>query len=194
MAPALIMNISSENNDKYTHKKFQGKRNYSHKKFGSRIFSSPPKLESVIQKTSEEIIPRNNKTSAATTKQRTADDLFRPYDLPDKTTRKRKHQKLQTEPTSEEYEMKFKKIALSAPPTPSPSPPTPSPSPPAFFIHNTNFVNPSPIITNPCYRLQHYQFNPQIFALILQKQRAALYMGEILKRQANLNFNNLQGQ
>ncbi|XP_065355851.1 uncharacterized protein LOC135950242 [Calliphora vicina] len=192
MAPAL--DISNQNNDKYTHKKFQGKRNYAHKKFGTRLAATiaaasedhtqthlPVQQEFEQQKVVQTFI--NTKRSSA--------DIFRPYALPDTTPRKRKHHELQTEQT-EECLMEVKRFAPSCMATPSPSPPPQALSPVLPF--SGHFMQPSPMMINPYYRPQHYQFNPQTFALILQKQRAALCMGEMLKRQANFNLYNLMGQ
>ncbi|XP_023300212.1 uncharacterized protein LOC111682478 [Lucilia cuprina] len=188
MAPAQTLDINTQNTDKYTHKKFQGKRNYAHKKFGTRsgklLNSSDSPKEAV---TTNEVSQNTNSTLAT---KRNTNDLFRPYALPDNTpSRKRKYSEVQTDlEEKEENPMEFKRFASCAiPPTPSPSPPI------AYGSYNPHFIQPSPIFFNPNYR-QHYQFNPQTFALILQKQRAALCMGEILKRQANLNLYNLMGQ
>ncbi|XP_037808945.1 uncharacterized protein LOC119601834 [Lucilia sericata] len=185
MAPAQTLDINTQNTDKYTHKKFQGKRNYAHKKFGTRSANS---LKETV--TNNEVLQNTNSTLAP---KRSTNDLFRPYALPDNTPpRKRKHSEVQTKlDEKEENTMEFKRFAASfAPPTPSPSPPM------AYAAYQPHFLQPSPLFFNPNYRLQqqHYQFNPQTFALILQKQRAALCMGEILKRQANLNLYNLKGQ
>lgn len=177
MAPAQIVDITAETNEQYEHKKFQGKRNYAHKKFGTRLSKSPIKeIKQEPQDSTEEITTAKVLTPPS---KRSSTDLFRPYALPDNTPRKRKFNELQSEP---QEEMDFKRFA-----------PTPSPSPP--HLNTALPQNPS-ILLNPYYRLQQFnnQYNPHTFALILQKQRAALCMGEILKRQANLNLYNLMGQ
>lgn len=181
MAPAQIVDITTENNQQYEHKKFQGKRNYAHKKFGTRLSKSPVKE---IKQEPQDFTTQEEEITTAkvltTNSKRSSTDLFRPYALPDNTPRKRKYHELQTETQVEE--MDFKRFA-----------PTPSPSPPQI---NTVIPQIPPVILNPYYRLQQFnsQYNSQTFALILQKQRAALCMGEILKRQANLNLYNLMGQ
>ncbi|KAM7351005.1 uncharacterized protein ACRADG_003979 [Cochliomyia hominivorax] len=180
MAHAQQVDLSSDNNDKYEHKKFQVKRSYAHKKFGTRVTKSV--VESKVAATES---VEKEATPLVTTK-RSPNDIFRPYALPDNTPRKRKYQEIETEIQPEE--MDVKRFA----PTPLPSSYssinlTPTPTPCAI-------PTPGGYLLNPYYRMQQYQFNPQTFALILQKQRAALCMGEILKRQANLNLYNLMGQ
>uniref|UniRef100_A0A1I8MJS5 Uncharacterized protein n=1 Tax=Musca domestica TaxID=7370 RepID=A0A1I8MJS5_MUSDO len=171
MAPAQRLE-QAESATRYSHKKFQGNR-YAHKKFGTRTPSPPVTVNSYpegCQETELKFQSNKDESIASTTiKKSCSADIFRPYALGDNTPRKRKHQDVVD---NDEEIQNGKRFAITSPiPQPTSVPmgvtsPSLAPPPPPRFI----------------FGAQPMQFNPQTFALMFQKQHAALCMGQMLKR------------
>lgn len=204
MAPAQSLDIPQTPNS-YTHKKFKGNR-YAHKKFGTRTPSPPAPthhhhLEHITQgelivKDIKDLMVKEDITTNTTTpnnknNKRSSGDIFRPYALDDDNTarRKRKLEELHRDAELEEEEEPQLNITKRFAPSPVMEN-VMSPQPLAIPHFNPALI---PFIPPPNYRLQQYQFNAQTFALVLQKQQAALCMGQILKRQNNINLYNIMG-
>lgn len=171
MAPAQRLE-QAESATRYSHKKFQGNR-YAHKKFGTRTPSPPATVSSYPEECQQTVLKfQSNKDESSTTtiKKSGSTDIFRPYALGDNTPRKRKHQDVAD---NDEEIQHGKRFAITSPTpqlTPTPmgvtSPSLATPPPPPRFI----------------FGAQPMQFNPQTFALMFQKQHAALCMGQMIKR------------
>lgn len=202
MAPAQSLDIPQTPNS-YTHKKFKGNR-YAHKKFGTRTPSPPAPTHHHLQHiTQGELIVKDIKdlmvkeditTTTPNNKnnKRSSGDIFRPYALDDDNTARRKrkleelHRDAELEEEEEEPQLNITKRFAPSPVMEN----VMSPQPLAIPHFNPALI---PFIPPPNYRLQQYQFNAQTFALVLQKQQAALCMGQILKRQNNINLYNIMG-
>ncbi|XP_059220306.1 uncharacterized protein LOC106082052 [Stomoxys calcitrans] len=195
MAPAQILDIPQTRYN-YTHKKFQGSR-YAHKKFGTRtpsppIIQLPLEQNTSVKQTSEKEV--NIKTSSALAPPRhntkaTTNDIFRPYALGEHTSSKRKHHDMHPEDQSPNTNGVNKRFAYTTTVYQSAAPP---PSTQSYTLPFAPTFLPLP--PPPSYSMQQYHFNPQTFALMLQKQQAALCMGEILKRQTNFYPYNIVGK
>ncbi|XP_075149764.1 uncharacterized protein LOC142223797 [Haematobia irritans] len=185
MAPAQILDFP-QNRTNYTHKKFQGKQ-YAHKKFGTRS-PSPVEIQNMEiitqhSETSKILMDTRNTQHMDNANKKSSNDIFRPYALEEpSTTRKRKYQDIQDEHSNNlDYNTDYKRFAHSPPVYQQPLVTSLS-SPAAALPFAPTFL---PLPTPPTYSLRQYNFSPQTFAMVLQKQQAALCMGEILKRQTN---------
>lgn len=205
MATDHIVDFSKQQPD-YSHKKFHGNCLYAHKKFGTRV------KQQICQINDKKNTQQNTSTQEeeAKTKGNKIQTLFRPYALGNNTPRKRKYQDLTLK---DQLELSLKGVPAEKASVLSTSMSTLSMTSPLPVMYAANQQQQSQCHNLSQYLMQqsfppmrnyhrhimppmkrHYQFSSQTFALILQKQRAALCMGEILKRQHQANQYNLIGK
>ncbi|XP_011291690.2 uncharacterized protein LOC105261703 [Musca domestica] len=169
MAPALSIHLAQQHDSNSQHTRIQRNR-YTHKKYGARC----PEIYFPNETTKEQETPQlSSPVQKTTINVKRSGEIFRPYALEDKTTpRKRKHQELNDD---EDGKTKMEECKRFAPAI------TTLTDDIGYFT--PCYMFPSPPIAPPAsFHWSQLEMNHAILTEILQKQHAAMYMGEILKR------------
>lgn len=170
MAPSQMEYQDENSLQEYTHKKFNC--GYAHKKFGSRIArrDSQESLNSDSSSMDGQSFMQQETKSSSSVK------LFRPYALGDNTPRKRKQKQMSEQiQSTASRNLHYFNAAQQQQQAQQRISPT------SITSSNSNSLTP------PTAASAAFSLNKQTFAIMLQKQRAALYMSHLLKFNGNGN-------